>query len=50
MLRDNLKKNQKPKKTKPKNFQNRDSKGKLIKYKFILNMHKHVDSDMNKSS
>lgn len=43
MLRDNLlQKNQ--------IFRTEDPEGKLIKYKFILNMHKHVDSDMSKSS
>lgn len=39
MLRDNLLQN--------KTFRRRENPaGKLIKYKFILNMHKHVDSDM----
>lgn len=39
MLRDNLPQN--------KTFRRRENPaGKLIKYKFILNMHKHVDSDM----
>lgn len=42
MLSDNLL--QKKKKT----FKTEDPKGKLIKYTFILNMDKHVDSDMSK--
>lgn len=35
---------------KKKTFRTEDPEGKLIKSKFILNMHKHVDSDMSKSS
>lgn len=45
MLRDNL-----PKKKKKKTFRTEDPEGKLSKYKFILNMHKHVDSDTSKPS